>query len=310
MVGSAIVRELERQGFTNLVTRTSEELNLTDQAATRAFFESERPEYVFLAAARVGGIAANSSRPAEFIYENLAIAMNVIDSAYRTGVAGLLNMGSSCIYPRDARQPLTESALLTGPLEETNEPYAIAKIAAIKLCTSYNRQYGTNFMSLMPTNLYGIGDNYDPVSSHVLPALIGKFHRAVVSGADSVTLWGDGSPLREFLWADDLAQAAIMALRDHKASEIGGWLNVGSGAEVTIGHLADTVRAVVCAAHGVSPTTIRLIWDTDMPNGTPRKLLDSSRIHALGWRAQTSLSEGVAAAYADFLSRDGQSRGV
>ena len=304
MVGSAIVRELERRGFSSVLTASHHELDLTDQAAARAFFERERPEYVFLAAARVGGIVANSSYPADFIYDNLAIAMNVINAAHRSGVRALLHLGSSCIYPRDAVQPMREDALLTGPLEATNEPYAIAKIAAIKLCASYNRQHQTNFMSLMPTNLYGIGDNYDPVSSHVLPALIGKFHRAATTGAGSVTLWGDGSPLREFLWADDLAAAAVMLMDGHQASEpqVGDWINVGSGEEVTIGHLADTVRQVICHELGMSPTSIAIEWDAEMPNGTPRKLLDSSRIRALGWAPTTSLHDGIRAAYADYVA--------
>lgn len=311
LVGSAICRALVAEGYANIETRTREELDLTDQAATRAFFDEVRPEYVFLAAAKVGGIGANMTYPAEFIAENLAIAMNVIDAAHRAGVKKLLNLGSSCIYPRDAAQPIHESALLTGPLEETNRPYAIAKIAAIELCTSYNRQYGTDFISIMPTNLYGIGDNYDLQGSHVLPALIAKFHQARVDGADTVTLWGDGSPLREFLYADDLGEAAVFIMQNLSAEQVGGWMNVGSGEEISIADLALLVREVVFAgspesSNDTDHTGISLpaiVWDTSMPNGTPRKLMDSNRINSLGWRPQTPIREGIAVAYDDYLSR-------
>ena len=242
LVGSAIVRRLAALGYAEPIVRTHAELDLTDQAATNAFFAAERPEYVFLAAARVGGIGANSARPAEFIYENLAIAMNVIEASRASGVAKLLNLGSSCIYPRLAPQPMTESALLTGPLEPTNEPYAIAKIAAIKLCAAYNRQYGTDFVSIMPTNLYGPGDDYDTEEGHALPVLIARFHEAKVSGADRVTLWGDGTPLREFLYVDDLAAAAVLVMERRSAADLGEFINVGSGDEVSIARLAELVR--------------------------------------------------------------------
>lgn len=302
LVGSAIVRRLEALGYRDLVVRTHDELDLTDQAATRAFFASERPGYVFLAAAKVGGIGANSAYPAEFIHENLAIAMNVIEAARESGVRRLLNLGSSCIYPRLAPQPMAEDALLTGPLEPTNEPYAIAKIAAIKLCSAYNRQYGAGFLSIMPTNLYGIGDTYDSDRGHVLPALIAKFHAAKVSGSDVVTLWGDGTPLREFLFADDLADAAVRLMRECTAAEVGEFVNIGSGEEVTIAELASRVRDVVYA--DVPDRTCRVVWDATRPNGTPRKLLDSSRLHALiDWHPATPLADGLPLAYADFLER-------
>lgn len=302
LVGSAIVRRLRAAGYQNLLLRTSAELDLTNQAATDAFFADEQPEYVFLAAAKVGGIGANSTYPAEFIYENLAIALNVIDAAYRHGTKKLLNLGSSCIYPRLAPQPLTEDALLTGVLEPTNEPYAIAKIAAIKLCSAYNRQYGTQFLSIMPTNLYGIGDNYDMESGHVLPTLIAKFHAAKVSGEGRVTLWGDGSPLREFLYADDLADAAVMVLERVTAAEAGEFINVGSGVEISIADLAELVHDAVYA--DVAGRTCEIVWDAAKPNGTPRKLMDSSKLHAIiDWRPTTSLKQGVALAYADYLER-------
>ena len=299
LVGSAIVRRLRAAGHDNLALRTSAELDLTNQAATDAFLAAEKPEYVFLAAAKVGGIGANSTYPAEFIYQNLAIAMNVIDAAHRQGVKKLLNLGSSCIYPKLAPQPLCEDALLTGPLEPTNEPYAIAKIAAIKLCSAYNRQYGTEFLSIMPTNLYGIGDNYDVEDGHVLPTLIGKFHVAKTSGEDRVVLWGDGSPLREFLFSDDLADAAVMVMDRLTKAEVGEFINVGSGEELTIAELADAVRTTVYAdAPGRS---CEIVWDTSRPDGTPRKLMDSSRIRALGWAPTTPLTEGLTLAYRDFL---------
>jgi GDP-L-fucose synthase len=266
-----------------------------------AFFERERPEYVFLSAARVGGIGANAAYPAEFIYANLAIAMNVIHTAYRYGAIKLMNLGSSCIYPKLAPQPLKEEYLLTGPLEPTNEAYAVAKIAAIRLCKHYNEQYGADFLSVMPTNLYGPGDNYDLAGSHVLPALIRKFHEAKVSGADCVTLWGDGSPYREFLYSEDLADAVVYLMESKSARELGEFVNVGSGRELSIAELAEAVRAVVYADAPGRPCLIR--WDADKPNGTPRKLLDVSRLKALGWEAKTDLNRGLMAAYADFLSR-------
>jgi len=299
LVGSAIVRELERKGYTNLITASRDELDLTDQAATITWFEANRPQYVFLAAAKVGGIGANSASPAQFIAENLSIALNVIDASYRSGVVKLCNLGSSCIYPREADQPLAEEALLTGALEPTNEPYAIAKIAAIKLCQSYNAQYNTNYISLMPTNLYGPGDNYDLETSHVLPALIARFHRAKCVGDAKVTLWGDGSPLREFLYVDDLARAAVFMMKTYDVDALYPWINVGSGDEVTIERLATMVRDIVFADADTPLPTIA--WDTTKPNGTPRKLLDSTRINELGWQATTSLQEGIARAYEAFV---------
>lgn len=300
LVGGALCRVLTGAGYTNLVLRTHDELDLTDQAATREFFEAERPEYVFHAAGKVGGIGANSAYPGEFIRDNLSMALNVIESARATGVTKLLNLGSSCIYPRLASQPLTESELLTGPLEPTNEPYAVAKIAAIKLCSAYNRQWGTSFLSLMPTNLYGPGDTYDLEQGHVLPVLIAKFHAAKTSGSDRVDLWGDGSPLREFLYSDDLAEAAVMVLERLSPEDVGEFMNVGSGHEISIAGLAEMIKDVVyedtpgreCAIH----------WDTSRPNGTPRKLMDSSRIKAHGWSPRTNLGEGLRAAYRDYLS--------
>jgi len=302
LVGSALLRALQATGYENLLLATHSELDLRDQAATRAFFEAQRPDYVFLAAATVGGIGANSAVPATFIADNLSIALNVIDAAYRSGVKKLLNLGSSCIYPKFAPQPIQEDALMTGPLEPTNDAYALAKIAAIKLCLAYNQQYGTDYLSLMPTNLYGLGDTYDREGSHVLPTLIAKFDDAKRAGASEVTLWGDGSPLREFLWANDLAAAALYLMQRYTAAEIGGWINVGSGQEVSIAALAEQVRAVVFmdAPGNVLP---EIIWDTTKPNGTPRKLLDSSRIQTLGWHATTTLTEGIACAYNDYIAR-------
>lgn len=300
LVGSALCRVLTKAGYANLVLRTHRELDLTDQAATREFFETERPEYVFHAAGKVGGIGANSDYPGEFIRDNLSMALNIIESARATGVVKLLNLGSSCIYPRLASQPLTESELLTGPLEPTNEPYAIAKIAAIKLCSAYNRQWGTSFLSIMPTNLYGPGDNYDLERGHVLPVLIAKFHAAKVSGSDRVDLWGDGSPLREFLYSDDLAEAAVMVLERLSPEDVGEFMNVGSGHEVSIARLAEMIRDAV---YEDAPGRVcEITWDAGKPNGTPRKLMDSSRIKAHGWSPRTDLAEGLRAAYGDYLS--------
>lgn len=299
LVGSAIVRRLQAAGYSNLVVRTHAELDLTNQQAVQAFFAEEKPEYVFLAAAKVGGIGANSTYPADFIYINLAIALNVIDSAYRHGVKKLLNLGSSCIYPKLAPQPMKEEYLLSGPLEPTNEPYAIAKIGAIKLCASYNRQYGTNFISLMPTNLYGPHDNYHPFNSHVLPALIRRFHEAKESGTDRVELWGDGSPYREFLYSDDLADAAVYLMERYNTQDIGEFINVGSSQEVTIKELAELIRNVVY--EDAPGRECRIQWDTTKPNGTPRKLLDCTRLTALGWKPRFSLKEGIRLAYRDFL---------
>lgn len=299
LVGSAIVRRLQGAGYNNLVVRTHAELDLTNQQAVQAFFAEEKPEYVFLAAAKVGGIGANSTYPAEFIYINLAIALNVIDAAYQHGVKKLLNLGSSCIYPKLAPQPMKEEYLLSGPLEPTNEPYAIAKIAAIKLCASYNRQYSTNFISLMPTNLYGPHDNYHPFNSHVLPALIRRFHEAKESGTDRVELWGDGSPYREFLYSDDLADAAVYLMERYNAQDIGEFINVGSSQEVTIKELAELIRNVVY--EDAPGRECRIQWDTSKPNGTPRKLLDCTRLTALGWKPKINLEEGIKLAYQDFF---------
>lgn len=302
MVGSAIVRQLLVQGHPadRIVTRTHAELDLTDQAAVRAFFASEKPDQVYLAAAKVGGIHANNTYPADFIYQNLMIAANVIDAAYREGVKKLLFLGSSCIYPKLASQPMREDALLTGPLEPTNEPYAMAKIASIKLCESYNRQYGTDYRSVMPTNLYGPGDNYHPENAHVIPALIRRFHEAKIERAESVTVWGTGTPRREFLYVDDLAAACVRvmnldkALYDQHTQPMLSHLNVGSGQEVTIRELAETIATVVGYAG-------KIVFDPSKPDGTPRKLMDSSRLQALGWQPKVALEEGLRLAYQDFL---------
>ena len=294
LVGSAIVRRLKTGGYGNIITRTHAELDLTRQEAVKDFFAREKPEYVYLAAAKVGGIGANSTYPAEFIYENLAIALNVIEASRRYGVKKLLNLGSSCIYPKYAPQPIKEEYLLTGPLEPTNEAYAIAKISAIKLCKFYNQQYGTNFISLMPTNLYGPGDNYDLENSHVLPALIRKFHEAKMKGGP-VILWGDGSPMREFLHSDDLADAAVFLMENKDAADIGEFVNVGTGEDLAIKDLAEFVAKIV-------GYTGEIIWDTSKPNGTPRKLLDVSRLTALGWKYKIKLEDGIKSAYDDFAS--------
>jgi len=294
LVGSAIVRRLKAGGYGNIITRTHAELDLTRQEAVKDFFAREKPEYVYLAAAKVGGIGANSTYPAEFIYENLAIALNVIEAARKYGVKKLLNLGSSCIYPKYAPQPIKEEYLLTGPLEPTNEAYAIAKISAIKLCKFYNQQYGTNFISLMPTNLYGPGDNYDLENSHVLPALIRKFHEAKMKGGP-VILWGDGSPMREFLHSDDLADAAVFLMENKDAADIGEFVNVGTGEDLAIKDLAELVAKIV-------GYTGEIIWDTSKPNGTPRKLLDVSKLIALGWKYKIKLEEGIKSAYDDFVS--------
>jgi GDP-L-fucose synthase len=287
LAGSAIHRRLTADGFHNLILRTHTELDLTSQSQTNAFFESEKPACVFLAAALVGGILANDTRRADFIRDNLLIQTNVIDAAYRNGARKLAFLGSSCIYPKFAPQPMKEDALLTGPLEPTNEPYAIAKIAGIKMAEAYRAQYGFDAISLMPTNLYGPGDNFDLQSSHVLPALIRKFHEAKTSGAGSVTLWGTGSPLREFLHVDDLASAAVFLMKNYSSSEI---INVGSGEEVSIRDLAAIIAQVV-GFQG------EIVYDRAKPDGTPRKLMDSSRLHTLGWKPSITLREGIAATY-------------
>jgi GDP-L-fucose synthase len=306
MVGSAIVRTLEQQGQANFVTRTHAELDLTNQAAVQAFFASEKPTQVYLAAAKVGGIHANNTYPAEFIYQNLMIQANVIDAAFRNGVQKLLLLGSSCIYPKLAPQPMAEDALLTGPLEPTNEPYAIAKIAGIKLCESYNRQYrvshGVDYRSIMPTNLYGPGDNYHPENSHVIPALIRRFHEAKVANAPTVTVWGSGTPRREFLYVDDMAAASAFVMNLPKATldahtqPMQSHINVGFGDDITIKELAQAVGKTV-GYQGV------IDFDTSKPDGSPRKLMDSSRLNALGWQAQVGLKAGLAAAYQDFMSQ-------
>ncbi|MBI4643704.1 MAG: GDP-L-fucose synthase [Deltaproteobacteria bacterium] len=291
LVGGAILRRLRSQGFTNLVFRTLEELDLRNQAATVNFFEKERPEFVFLAAARVGGIRANSTYPAQFIYDNLMIQTNVIHQAYVHRVKKLLFLGSSCIYPKLCPQPMKEEYLLDGQLEPTNEPYAVAKIAGIKMCQAYNREYGTHFISVMPTNLYGPGDNFDLLDSHVIPALIRKFHVGKVSGAKEVTVWGTGSPRREFLFVDDLASACLFLMEHYNEGEI---INIGVGQDLTIGELAEFISTVV----GFSG---RLVFDPSYPDGTPRKLLDCSRLREIGWQASTQLLEGLATTYAWFL---------
>lgn len=306
MVGSAIVRVLEARGGVSIITRTHAELDLTDQAAVRAFFEVEKPDQVYLAAAKVGGIYANNTYPADFIYRNLMIEANVIDAAFRNGVKELLFLGSSCIYPKLVPQPMREDALLTGALEPTNEPYAIAKIAGIKLCESYNRQYGAShgvdYRSVMPTNLYGPGDNYHPENSHVIPALIRRFHDAVVTHAPTVSVWGSGSPRREFLYVDDMASACVHVMNlgkqayDAHTQPMLSHINVGSGSDVTIRELAELVAAVV-GYRG------QIVFDASKPDGTPRKLMDSSRLSVLGWQAKIGLEAGLANAFLDFEKR-------
>ena len=292
MVGSAIVRELQRQGYTNIITRTHAELDLTRQEEVERFFAEERPEYVFLAAAKVGGIIANQSALADFMYENMMLEMNVINAAWKNGCKKLEFLGSSCIYPRLAPQPMKEDCLLTSALEPTNEAYALAKISGLKYCEYLNRQYGTDFISLMPTNLYGPNDNYHPTHSHVLPALIRRFHEAKEQGLTEVTCWGDGSPLREFLYVDDLANLCVFLMENYSGNET---VNAGTGKEITIKGLTELVAKVVGYEGAI-------LWDTSKPNGTPRKLLDVSKSAAMGWTAQTSLEDGIRLAYADFLN--------
>jgi GDP-L-fucose synthase len=293
MVGSAILRKLQKEGFNNFILKRSSELDLRNQADVRAFFEAERPEYIFLAAAKVGGIMANNIYRAEFLNDNLLIQNNVIDSAYRTGAKKLMFLGSSCIYPKLAPQPLQEDSLLTGLLEPTNEPYAIAKIAGIKMCEAYRSQYGCNFISVMPTNLYGPNDNYDLNKSHVLPAMIRKFHEAKEEGKPFVELWGTGSPLREFLHADDLAAACYFLMQNYNEA---GFLNIGVGSDVTIKHLAEMIQKVVGYGGEIH-------WNTEKPDGTPRKLMDVSKLHALGWKHTIDLEEGITRTYQDFLEK-------
>lgn len=290
MVGSAILRNLQQRGYHNFVLRTHKELDLTSQASVAEFFATEKPEYVFLAAAKVGGIVANSTLPAQFFYENTMIQTNVIHAAYMSGVKKLMFLGSSCIYPKMAAQPMREDALLTGLLEPTNEAYAIAKISGIKMCDYYRAQYGCDFVSVMPTNLYGSGDNYDLQTSHVLPALIRKFHEAKLGGVREVVLWGTGSPLREFLHADDMADATVFCMLNYSDY---GQVNVGSGSELSIKELALKVQNIVGYQGSV-------VWDESKPDGTPRKLMDSSKLHAMGWKPSITLDQGVRAVYDQF----------
>ena len=293
LVGSAIVRTLEKKGFTNLVYKTSKELDLRNQAAVEYFFAEEKPKFVFLAAGKVGGIIANNTYRADFLYDNLLIVSNIVHAAYNNKVSKLLFLGSSCIYPKMAPQPIKEEYLLTGALENTNEPYAIAKIAGIKLCETFREQYGANYISVMPTNLYGINDNYHPENSHVLPALIRRFHAAKLSGLNEVTIWGSGNPRREFLYADDLADACLFLMENYDKKEI---VNIGCGEDITIKELAEVVKEV-------TEYQGDLVFDTTKPDGTPRKLLDVSKLHALGWHHKTALKEGLKTAYRDFLTK-------
>ena len=309
LVGSAILKGLQADGYTNIITRTHSELDLCNQQEVNDFFEKEKPQYVFLAAAKVGGIGANANYPADFIYQNMMIGFNVVQAAYKNGVTKLMNLGSSCIYPKLAQQPLEEKSLLTGELEATNDSYALAKIAVIKLCSMYNTQYGTNYLSAMPTNLYGPGDNYDLQNSHVLPAMIRKFHEAKISGKNEVTLWGDGSPFREFLYSEDLARAVIFLMENtnckdlrignHPETSQFDFINIGSGTDLTIKDVANLVYKAVYGEYPEKPCTIN--WDTSKPNGTPKKLMDSNRLFELGFKPQVNLAQGIKLAYEDFL---------
>lgn len=293
MVGSAIYRKLNQEGFENIITRTSQELDLRNQKAVADFFETEKPDYVFLAAAKVGGIVANNTYRADFLYENLQIQNNVIHSSYVVGVKKLMFLGSSCIYPKFAPQPLKEDSLLTGTLEPTNEPYAIAKIAGIKMCESYRAQYNCNFISVMPTNLYGINDNYHPQNSHVLPALIRRFHEAKLNNTPSVEIWGTGSPLREFLFSDDLADACFFLMQNYNESI---FINIGTGHDLSIKDLALLIKRIVGYEGEIK-------FDTTKPDGTPRKLMDVSKLHSLGWKHTIELAEGIEMAYEDYLKK-------
>jgi GDP-L-fucose synthase len=301
LVGSALVRKLKEKGFHNLLLKTHAELDLTDQPAVEDLFKTEGPEYVFLAAAKVGGIYANSTYPAEFIFSNMQVQMNIINESWRHQVKKLVFLGSSCIYPKYAPQPMREDALLSGQLEPTNAPYAIAKIAGIIMCQSYNKQYGTDFISVMPTNLYGPNDNYHPENSHVLPALIRRFHEAKVGNVPKVTIWGTGNPTREFLYSDDLADACIFLMENYNGNDI---VNIGSGIEVKIFELAKTVQKII-GYNG------QIDFDVTKPDGTPRKLLDCSRLHSMGWRHSIDLEQGIALAYKDFMKKleDGELKG-
>jgi GDP-L-fucose synthase len=294
LVGSALVRRLSTKGYSNLVSRTHSELDLTSQRAVQTFLEQERPDYIFLAAAKVGGIHANAAYPAEFLYVNLAIQMNVIHCARMVGIKKLLFLGSSCIYPKHCPQPMKEEHLLTGALEQTNEAYAITKIAGIKMCAAYNRQYGTNFLSVMPTNLYGPGDNYDAQNSHVLPALIRKIHEAKLQRKSEVTVWGTGTPRREFLYSEDLADACVFLMETYDAPDIGEFVNIGSGEEISIADLAELVMRII-GYQG------KIVFDASKPDGTPRKLLDVSKLSALGWRSQTALEDGIRRTYEKYI---------
>jgi GDP-L-fucose synthase len=294
LVGSAVVRALEAKGYTNLIYKTSKELDLRNQAAVEDFFNTEKPKFVFLVAGKVGGIVANNTYRADFLYDNLLIVANIVHAAFNNNVTKLLFTGSSCIYPKLAPQPLKEEYLLTGALEQTNEPYAIAKIAGIKLCETYREQYGANYISVMPTNMYGINDNYHPENSHVLPALIRRFHEAKVNDLKEVTIWGSGSPKREFLYSDDLAEACLFLMENYNEKEI---VNIGCGEDISIKELAETVKEVT----GFKG---ELVFDTSRPDGTPRKLLDVSKIHALGWKHKTALKDGLKIAYQDFLKKE------
>ena len=294
MVGSALVRKLQAEEYTNIITRTSSELDLRNQSAVANFFDQERPDYVFLAAAKVGGILANNTYRAEFLYDNLMIEANIIHSAYQMGVTKLLFLGSSCIYPKLAPQPLKEEYLLSGFLEATNEPYAIAKITGIKLCEAYRSQYGCNFISAMPTNLYGPNDNYDLQSSHVLPALIRKFHEAKINSEPTVEVWGTGSPMREFLHANDLADACFFLMENYNGER---FVNIGTGEDVTIKQVAELIQEIVGFEGEIR-------WNTDKPDGTPRKLMDVSRLHDLGWKHRTELKQGLELTYQDFLANE------
>jgi GDP-L-fucose synthase len=300
LVGSAIVRALRKRDYSNIVTRTHAELELTDQQQVRAFFQSQQIDEVYLAAARVGGIHANNTYPAEFIYDNMMVQANVINEAWRAGVKRLLFLGSSCIYPRLAEQPMREEYLMTGSLEPTNEPYAIAKIAGIKMCESYNRQYGTDYRSVMPTNLYGPGDNYHPENSHVIPALLRRFHEAKINGAEKVTIWGTGTPRREFLYVDDMADASVHVMEldreiyEANTTSMLSHINVGTGEDVTIREVAEVIRKAVGFTGDIE-------FDTSKPDGTPRKLMDTTKLTALGWRPGMRLGEGIAETYRHFL---------
>ena len=296
MVGSAIVRELNKQGYKNIITRTHSELDLTRQEAVEKFFTEEKPEYVFLAAAKVGGIIANNDSPADFMYQNMMIEMNVINAAWRNGCKKLEFLGSACIYPRMAEQPIREDSLLTGSLEPTNEGYALAKISGLKYCEYLNRQYGTNYISIMPTNLYGLNDNYHPINSHVFPALIRRFHEAKINNKPSVTCWGDGSPTREFLYVDDLADLCIFLMNNYSGNET---VNAGTGKTISIKELAELIAKII-------GYTGSILWDKTKPNGTPLRLMDVSKSKLLGWSYKTNLEEGIRLTYEDFLKTRGK----